>query len=339
MKVLIIGGTGLISTAITRALQERGEEVIHYNRGQADSQLTETPPTIVGNRKEYAAFEVQMAAAGPFDCVIDMIGFLPEEVESAVRAFRGYTGHFIFCSTVDVYTKPAARYPLTEDARRQPRPSFPYAYAKAECERILEAAHSRGDFPVTIIRPAYTYGEGRGLLHTFRGGMYYLQRIRAGRPLIVHGDGTSLWGSCHRDDVGLAFANAAGNRQTFGKSYHVTGAEWLTWNQYHEQVAAAIGAPPPQLVHIPTDTLYAALPVEAEWLRENFQHNNIFDNAAATADLGFRYTIDWQTGVRRIVDWLDARDRINDADEPAFYQRLLDAWQSLGRELAGRMSG
>ena len=91
--------------------------------------------------------------------------------------------------------------------------------------------------------------------------MYYLQRIRAGRPVIVHGDGTSLWGSCHRDDVGLAFANTAGNRHSFGKSYHVTGAEWLTWNQYHQQVAAAMGAPEPQLVHIPTDTLYNALSV------------------------------------------------------------------------------
>ncbi len=338
MKFLIIGGTGLISTATTRILQERGEEVVHYNRGRADSQLAVTPPTIVGNRKEFAAFERQMAEAGPFDCVIDMIGFLPEEVESAVRAFRGRTSHFIFCSTVDVYSKPANRYPITEDAERKPRPSFPYAYAKVECERTLEAAHQRGDFPVTIIRPAYTYGEGRGLLHTFRGGMYYLQRIREGRPVIVHGDGTSFWGNCHRDDVGLAFANAAGNSQTFGKSYHVTGEEWLTWNQYHQQVAMAMGAPQPQIVHIPTATLYSVLPTEAEWLRENFQHNNIFDNAAATTDLDFRYTIDWQTGVRRIVEWLDARGRISDADEPAFYQPLLNAWQQVSVDLGHRLA-
>lgn len=328
MKILIIGGTGLISTAITRVLQERGQEVVHYNRGRADSHLAETPPTILGDRKDYPVFEAQMAEAGPFDCVIDMIGFLPAEVESAVRAFRGRTGHFIFCSTVDVYSKPAARYPITESADRQPRPSFPYAYAKAECERILEVAHSRGDFPVTIIRPAYTYGEGRGLLHTFRGGMYYLQRIREGRPVIVHGDGTSFWGCCHRDDVGLTFANAAGNGHTFGKSYHVTGEEWLTWNQYHQQVAAAMGAPEPELVHIPTDALFAALPAEAEWLRENFQHNNIFDNRAAAADLGFRYTIGWQTGARRIVSWLDARGLITSSDEPTFYQPLLDGWRS-----------
>ncbi len=327
MKILIIGGTGLISTAITRILQERGEEVIHYNRGKANSQLATAPATIHGDRKAYAAFEAQMAEAGYFDCVIDMIGFVPEEVESDVRAFRGRTDHFIFCSTIDVYTKPAARYPITEDCARQPRSSFPYAYAKAQCERILEQVHQRGDFPVTIIRPAYTYGEGRGILHTFRSGNYYLHRMRQGKPVVVHGDGSSLWGCAHRDDVGLPFANAVGNAASFGKGYHVTGEEWMTWNQFHQQVAAAMGAPEPNLVHIPTDLLYAALPAEAEWCKENFQFNNIFSNQAAMADLGYAYTIPWQEGVRRIVAWLDERGAINDGDEPLFYQRLLDRWQ------------
>ena len=169
--------------------------------------------------------------------------------------------------------------------------------------------------------------------------MYYLQRIREGRPIIVHGDGTSLWGSCHRDDVGAAFANAAGNRHTFGKSYHVTGEEWLTWNQYHQQVAAAMHAPEPQLVHIPTDTLYQVLPADAAWIRENFQHNNIFDNSAAAQDLGFRYTVNWQTGVERVVAWLDARGQISAADEPAFYQRLLNEWPLSVEVLAAKLSG
>ncbi|MBX2999927.1 MAG: NAD-dependent epimerase/dehydratase family protein [Caldilineaceae bacterium] len=333
MKILIIGGTGLISTAITRVLQQRGADVIHYNRGAADSQLAVAPPTIHGDRKEFAAFEGQMAEAGRFDCVIDMICFRPEEAESAVRAFRGRTDHFIFCSTVDVYTKPSPRYPITEDVERQPRPSFPYAYAKSQCERIFEEAHSRGDFPVTIIRPAYTYGEGRGLLHTFRGGMYNLQRIREGRPIIVHGDGTSLWASCHRDDVGVAFANAVGNSRVLGKAYHTASPEWLSWNQYHQQIAQAMDAPEPTLVHIPTDLLFAILPAEAEWCRENFQYNNIFDNRAAAEDLDFRYTIPWMEGVRRIVAWLDERGRITDVDEPPFYQMLLDRWQQIPAQI------
>jgi nucleoside-diphosphate-sugar epimerase len=342
MRILIIGGTGLISTAITRELQARGEEVIHYNRGQANSQLATPPPTIYGDRKDYAAFEAQIAefiaASGPLDCVIEMIGFVPEEVASAVRALRGRTRHFIFCSTVDVYTKAPQRYPIVEAAERQPLPTFPYAYAKAECERILEQAHARGDFPVTIIRPAYTYGEGRGLLHTFRGGLYYLHRLRTGQPVVVHGDGTSLWSCCHRDDVGRAFANAVGQPHTFGKAYHTAGAEWLTWNQYHEAVAAAMGAPTPTLVHIPTDLLYQALPQAAEWCKENFQYNNIFDNRAAQADLGFDYTIPWEAGIRRVVAWLDARGQITGADEPEFYARLLDAWTAAGSALTHQLA-
>jgi nucleoside-diphosphate-sugar epimerase len=337
MKILIIGGTGLISTAITRELQARGEEVIHYNRGQVDAQLETTPPTIHGDRKEFTAFERQIAEADRFDCVIDMICFQPQEAESAVRAFRGRTDHFIFCSTVDVYTKPSPRYPITEDVERQPRPSFPYAYAKAQCERIFEEAHSRGDFPVTIIRPAYTYGEGRGILHSFLRGMYYLQRIREGRPIIVHGDGTSLWASCHRDDVGRAFANAVGNPRTLGKAYHTASPEWLSWNQYHQQVAQAMGVPGPELVHIPTDLMFEILPAEAEWCRENFQYNNIFDNRAAEDDLDFRYTIAWMEGVRRVVAWLDEGGRITGADEPPFYQRLLDSWRQVGAEMQARL--
>jgi nucleoside-diphosphate-sugar epimerase len=280
-----------------------------------------------------------MAEAGTFDCVIDMVGFLPDEVESDVRAFGGRTGHFIFCSTVDVYTKTSQRLPLTEGAERQPLPSFPYAYAKAQCERILEEAHQRGDFPVTIIRPAYTYGEGHGILHTFRGGMYYLQRLREGKPIVVHGDGTSIWTAAHRDDVGHTFAEAAGQAHTFGKAYHVAGDEWLTWDEYHRQVAAAMGAPAPTLVHIPTDLLYKALPQEAEWCKVNFQYDNIFDNGAAKADLGYEYTIPWQEGVRRSVDWLDARKRISNADEPPFYDRLLGGWEQAGSDLASLLAG
>jgi nucleoside-diphosphate-sugar epimerase len=278
-----------------------------------------------------------MAEAGTFDCVIDMIGFVPEETESAVRSFRGRTGQFIFCSTVDTYTKPAKRYPITEDAERQPSPSFPYAFHKAKCERILEEAHERGDFSVTIIRPAHTYGEGRGLVHPFAGGNHFFDRIRKGKPIIIHGDGTSLWAACHRDDVGRAFANAAGNEKTYGKSYHVTSDEWMTWDQYHQGIAEAMNAPPLKIVHIPTDPLGKIFPKTAEWLVENFQYNNIFDNTSAYNDLDFRRTITWVDGVRRVVDWLDAHDQIDNSDEHPFYDRVIAAWGRLGENMADEL--
>ena len=332
MNILIIGGTGLISTAITRELVARGDRVTHFNRGQSAAQGVPGVRTIVGDRTDYATFERQMAEIGPWDCVMDMIGYKPEDGQSVVRAFRGRTDHVIFCSTVDVYTKPATSYPIREDAERRPRQEFPYAFDKAIIENTLLQAHARGDFPLTIIRPAYTYGEGRGMLSTF-GGDRYLDRLRKGKPVVVHGDGTSLWVSCHRDDVAHAFVGAAGSERAFGMAYNVTGEEWMPWNQYHQIVAAAIGAPPPTLVHIPTDLLLQAAPQRAWITAENFQFNNLVDTTAARSAIGFRYTIPLATGVQRIVAWLDERQRIPNSDDDHFEDRLIAAWQQLGKRM------
>lgn len=336
MNVLIIGGTGLISTATTRDLVARGDAVTHFNRGQRGA-APDGVTTITGNRRDFAAFEARMRDAGPFDCVIDMIGFLPDEAASAVRAFAGRTPHYLYCSTVDVYTKPAPAYPITEDTERNPSPSFPYAHAKGESEEILWAAHARGDLPLTVIRPAYTYGEGRGMLHAWGTAPSYLDRLRKGKPIVVPGDGQNLWASCHRDDVGRAFAVAAGRPQTVGRAYHVTGEEWMTWNQYHRRVAAAVGAPTPELVHIPSDILRQVAPERGMLAAENFQYNNIFDNAAARRDLAFRQAIPFDDGVRRITAWLDAHHAIADSATDHFEETLIAAWRRTTSSLAGEM--
>jgi len=339
MKILIIGGTGLISTGITRELVARGDDVTLYNRGLTEAPVPEGCERITGDRTDLAMFEAQMAEAGTYDCVIDMICFHPDEAESAMRAFHGRTAQYIFCSTVDVYTKPASRYPICEDAERHPERSFPYAFDKAICERSLMAAHEREGFPVTLIRPAHTYGPGGGLIHTLGFQTYYLDRLRKGQPIIVHGDGSSLWSSCHRDDVAHAFVGAVGNESACGKAYHVTGEEWMTWDQYHQGVARAMGWPEPVLVHIPTDLLGRAVPRAAEWCVENFSHNNLFDNSAARADLGFRYTISWQEGVPTVVAWLEERGKIESSSAYPLYDRILDAWARLGEGMVAELEG
>ena len=175
MRILIIGGTGIISTGISRLLIERGDDVVLYNRGLRTSLVEGKYTTITGDRKEFTNFENQMNEAGTFDCVIDMVCYRPEEAESAVRAFKGRTGQYIFCSTVDVYTKPAVAYPITEAAERLPSKKFMYGYNKARCEELLFAAHERGDLVVTSIRPGHTYGEGgNNLLHAL--GRWQLSR-------------------------------------------------------------------------------------------------------------------------------------------------------------------
>ncbi|QHW32839.1 NAD-dependent epimerase/dehydratase family protein [Paenibacillus rhizovicinus] len=338
MRVLIIGGTGTISTAITEQLLARGDmDVWHYNRGR--QQAPEGVTTLIGERRDFARFEAQMAEAGRFDCVIDMIGFMPDEAESAVRAFAGRIGHYIYCSTVDVYTKRTDRYPVAEDGARNALPSFPYAYNKVLSENILLQAHDPQRFPVTIFRPAQTYG-GRGTAVASIGdGVCQMKRLREGRPIIVHGDGTSIWAACHRDDVARAFVRAVGNERTHGKAYNVTGEEWMRYDYYWEAVARALDAPAPTLVHIPTDLLGALLPKRAEWCAENFRYNNVFDNGAARRDLDFRQTIAWEAGIGSVIAELDRTGAIEAAPEQPWYDALLGAWSEAGRLMAERMAG
>ena len=276
-----------------------------------------------------------MQEAGTFDCVIDMVCYLPEEAESAIRAFKGRTGQYIFCSTVDVYTKPAAAYPITEAAERLPSEKFPYAYNKARCEELLFAAHERGDLVVTSIRPGHTYGEGgNNLLHALGRGNYHLDRLKKEQPIIVHGNGTSFWPTCHRDDVAVAFVGAIGNEKALGRGYHVAGEEWMTWEGYHQGLAEAIGAKAPEFVYIPTDALVRMAPQEAYLTEVNFSYNNLFDNTAAREDLGFRVTIPWVEGARRTIQWLEENGKLEKSEDFPFYDRIIEAWQQAIGNLA-----
>jgi nucleoside-diphosphate-sugar epimerase len=327
VKILIIGGTGLISTPLTHFLLERSDDVTLYNRGTTASRVPVGIKVIIGDRQQYTTFENQMHDAGPYDCVIDMVGYAPGDAESVVRAFKGRVGQFIFCSTVDVYRKPATRYPYTEAEVYGGLNA--YSRNKVICEKTLLMAHADGAFPVTIIRPAYTYGESRGVLYPVGSGGAYLDRIREGKPIIVHGDGSSLWVACHIDDVARAFMGAIGNSRTFGQLYHTTGEEWMTWDQYHQGVAEALGAPPPTFVHIPTDMLVKLAPLRAVSVADNFQFNNIFDNSAAHDDLGFRYTISWIEGVKRAVNWLERNHKPTIPEDSSIDDRIIGIWRDM----------
>ncbi|MHB0877342.1 MAG: NAD-dependent epimerase/dehydratase family protein [Anaerolineae bacterium] len=334
MRVLIIGGTGLISTAIADALSARGEELTLYNRGQSGTAALPHVRTIHGDRTDYPAFERQMAELPPFDCVVDMVGYRPEDGASAVRAFRGRVGQFVFTSTVDVYQKPASRYPYVET---EPYGGLnEYSHNKVLIEQTLRAAAAESGFPLTIIRCAYTYGEGRGPVHAFESSSY-LDRLRRGKPIVVHGDGTSLWTCCHRDDVAAAFLGAIGNAHTIGQVYHVAGEDWMTWNQYHQRAAAAIGAPPPHLVHIPSDLLAEATAGRISICRENFQFCNIFDTSRAREHLGFRYTVPWEEGVRRMAAWLERRGLTEGSNAETYEDRVVAAWRRLGQRMAAEL--
>jgi len=330
MKILIIGGTGNISTPITRMLQGKGHDLTLFNYDQIRPEwLLPEVRVISGNRKDLHLFESQIFIDGNYDCVIDMICFEPEDAVIDAVLFKGHTKQFIFCSTVDVYPKTPDRYPVNEDLEIGALPSFQYAWKKVECEKTLWQAHKRGDFQLTVIRPAATYNESWSPgVHSFGGQTYHLDRIRKGKPIIMHGDGTSIWVAAYRDDTASAFVGAASNETAFGQAYNVTGDELMTHNQIWKTIARVMEAPEPDFVYIPSLLLASLAPVEALWCRENFMHNNIFDNSKAKRDLGFRYTVSYEEGVKKCIEFLTRHNLIENCDNYPFYDQIIQKWRN-----------
>ena len=336
MKVLIIGGTGNISSAISRMLLAQGVELTLFKR---DARLPESlsgAKVICGDRTRREEFRNKLSQAGDFDCVIDMVCYEPEDAACAVEVFRRRVRQFIFCSTVDVYPKRPPSYPISEsNTPPGASPSFSYGFKKMRCEEIFWRAQADHDFALTVMRPACTYNETWSPgVHAFGGQTYHLDRLRKGLPFILHGDGMSIWVATYRDDCAAAFANAVGNARAFGQAYNLTGDEWMTQERMWRTIAGLMGAPAPNFVYIPTDVLARRAPQEAEWCVENFQFNNIFDNRKAKQDLGFVYSVNFEAGARKCLDYLSAHNLIEDCSKHPFYDRIVERWQRLTAAMA-----
>lgn len=331
MKVLIIGGTGLISTGIVQALRERGAEITVFNRGRTDDRLGDGVKRLTGDRRDFPAFGRAMAAAGVWDVVIDMICFLPDEAESDLRAFAGRCGHFIFCSTVCTYGNTQTVVPTLETTPQAPVSA--YGRGKLACERLFLQAHAAGEMPVTLIRPSHTYGPGGGIINNLGWDPTFLGRLRLGRPVIVSGDGHGLWQSAYADDVGRGFAYAAANPRCFGQAYNAVADEVVTWDQYIRRTAAAIGAPAPRLVHLPSDFLLALDRRRYAPLEEIFRFHGVYANAKLKGDVPeFRLTTPFEEGVRRTVAWLDRQGKAPAPEDDAPEDRIIAAWDRFTRE-------
>ncbi|MBW3637963.1 MAG: NAD-dependent epimerase/dehydratase family protein [Armatimonadetes bacterium] len=335
MHVLFIGGTGLISTAIARQLLEAGHQVTLFNRGKSENRLPAGADVIQGDRKDFAAFEATFADK-TFDVVVDMVAFHPDESACAARAFTGRTAQFIHCSTVCVYSGPVSQIPTTET---EPFHSIGnYGKNKIACEELLMREHENNGFPVTIMRPSHSYGEGGALTRSFGPATGFIHRLRQNQPTIVQGDGNSLWASCHVDDVARGFIGVMGNQKCLGEAYNITGEEWMTWNSYYEQVAEVVGGSF-EAVHIPTDVLREAAPDWANGTHEIFAWPSIFDVSKIKRDTDYAgQTISWRQGVERTVAWLESQGKLS-ADESEEAQkleredRLITSWREQIEEL------
>jgi nucleoside-diphosphate-sugar epimerase len=322
MRVLILGGTGLISSAIVRKLIGRGFETTIFSRGRATAF---EPPrgvgTIRGNRLDSDRFRRRFREEQPFDVVIDMICFSATQARDLVAAFAGRTTQVIFCSTVEVYSQRTQAGQVSESHSRMP--TNPYGREKAKAEDVLREAERAGSFAVTILRPAYTYGEGGTLISALEGA--YPARIQAGRPIIVPGDGMHTWVTCHRDDVAQAFVTAAGNSGAVGRTYNVAGTETMTWNDYHHSIARALGVGPPRLVHVPLEVLTRALPESFGPRAFIFDSHYSFDVSSAADDLNFR-PAGWEAGLRRMLGWIEQEGQLEMPPDDTLEDWLANTW-------------
>ncbi|MCQ2417614.1 MAG: SDR family oxidoreductase [Oscillospiraceae bacterium] len=241
MKILFIGGTGTISMAITRLLSSQGHELWLLNRGNRNQELPENVHTICCDINDEA--DVLSKIDGmQFDCVGEFIGFVPEQLERDYRLFKGRTKQFIYISSASAYQKPLRNYVITEETPLE-NPYWEYSRNKKACEEYLLKLYKKEGFPVTIVRPSHTYDERSVPLgvHGEKGSWQVVQRIREGKPVIIHGDGTSLWTITHNSDFAKGYVGLIGNPKAIGEAFHITCGMSVTWNQIYQAIADAVG--------------------------------------------------------------------------------------------------
>ena len=258
MKALFIGGTGKISAAIVRRLvNDMGWEVWLLNRGNRPEAVPAGATQVTVDINDEAAVREKLAGQF-FDCVCEFIGFVPEQIERDYRLFRDMTRQYIFTSSASAYHKPAANYIITEGTTLA-NPLWQYSRDKIACEDLLMKLYREEGFPVTIVRPSHTYDE-RSIpvgLHGDKGSWQVIERIRQGKPVLIHGDGTSLWTLTFNTDFAIGYTALMGNRHAIGEAFQITGDETLTWNQIYQTIADALGVKL-NPCHVASDYLAAA---------------------------------------------------------------------------------
>ncbi len=325
MKVLFIGGTGIISSACTALAVEHGLALYLLNRGRSDRPLPAGVHLLRGDIRDPASARAALGSL-QFDVVVNWVAFSPDHVETDLALFRGRTGQYVFISSASAYQTPPASLPITESTPLA-NPYWAYSRAKIACEERLIRAYREEGFPVTIVRPSHTYD--RTLL-PFRGGYTVVDRLRRGQPIIVHGDGTSLWVLTHHRDFARGFIGLLGQDRAIGDVFHITADEWLSWNQIAAILARAAGATP-RIVHIPSDFIAAFDPDWGASLLGDKAHSMIFDNGKIRRLVpDFAATIPFARGAEEIIAWYDADPARRRVDETlnATMDRIISAYKA-----------
>jgi nucleoside-diphosphate-sugar epimerase len=325
MRVLFIGGTGFISAAVSRMAIAQGFELYLLNRGSRIAHL----PGSHGLTADIHRLEDVRAALQDleFDVVVDWIAYTPDDIERDMALLRDRVKQYVFISSASAYQKPPAHYLITESTPLA-NPYWEYSRDKIACERRLMQAFRDEGFPVTIVRPSMTYDTNLPIAIGGWGSYTLADRLMTGRPIIVHGDGSSLWVVTHAEDFGRGFLGLLGNEGALGQAFHITSDEVLTWNQIYQAIAEALGVEP-KIVHIPSDYIARVAPQLAGSLLGDKTWSVVFDNSKIKAFVpGFQAAIPFRDGIRRTLAWFAADEKRRYVDEAvnAEMDRILEAY-------------
>ncbi len=337
MKILLIGGSGTISSRITQRLYSNGHDVYVLNRGNRSEYLTEICASIDKTKagsfthltgdsynKESLSKVAQsvLEKDEKFDTVIDFIAYLPEHVQKDYEVFNGKTKQFMFISSASIYQKPLANYIITESTPLS-NPCWEYSQKKIECEDFLMEKYRKENFPITIIRPSHTYDD-RSIplgVHGKNGSWQIVKRMLEGKEVIIHGDGTSLWTMTHSEDFAKGFCALIGNIHAIGEAVQITGDETLSWNQVYECIAFSLSVPL-KAVHVSSEFLAASSDFDLYGSLIGDKANSVvFDNTKLKRLVpGFHSSIRFDEGIKRTIDYIMAHPELQKEDKE------FDAW-------------
>lgn len=319
MKALFIGGTGTISMAITELLATNPDwELTLLNRGNRTPELPENITVInadINNEEDIAKRLEGMM----FDTVCDFIGFVPSQLERDYRLFHHKTKQFMYISSASAYQKPLSDYRITEGTPLA-NPYWEYSRNKIACEDYLMKQYREQGFPVTIIRPSHTYDKRSVPLgvHGDNGSWQVVKRMLEGKPVIIHGDGSSLWTMTHNSDFAKAFVGLMGNAHAIGETFQITSDETLTWNQIYQCIADALGVPL-RAYYVPSDFLHDVSNYDYQGgLIGDKANSVVFDNSKLKKAVpGFTATVRFDQGIRETVSYVLAHKECQ-TEDPAF---------------------
>lgn len=336
MKILLIGGTGTISMAITRLLAKEEHEVYLLNRGSRSEELPDNVTVLKCDINDEA--DVNKAVDGmKFDVVGEFIGFTVDQIRRDVRLFRERTKQYIYISSASAYQKPLSDPVITESTPLS-NPYWQYSRDKIACEDYLMEQYRENGFPVTIVRPSHTYDE-RGVplgVHGKEGSWQVLKRMTEGKTVIIHGDGTSLWTLTHNSDFAKGYCGLVGNLHAIGQAYHITSDESLTWNQIYGIIADALGVEL-KAVHIPSDFLASVSDYDLTGSLIGDKANSvIFDNSKLKRAVpDFRATVRADQGIRYTVQHILSHPELQreDAEFDRWCDKIIEKFEKIREEL------